>query len=68
MRRMLSLSSKQCAIGACIAALSLLSTPPALAQTGTGTKTAPSKPDPKKDTATKPAATEPKPADAQAPK
>jgi hypothetical protein len=68
MRRMLSLSSKQCAIGACIAALSLLKAAPALAQTGTGTKTAPAKPDPKKDTATKPAATEPKPADAQAPK
>ena len=63
MRRMLSLSSKQCAIGACVAALSLLTTAPALAQTGTGTgtgKTAPSKPDAKKEPA-KPAPVEPKP-------
>jgi hypothetical protein len=73
MRRMLSQSSKQCALGVCVAAVSLLlSTAPALAQTGTGTgtgtKTAPAKPDPKKDAATKPAATEPKPGDAQGPK
>lgn len=63
---------KQCAIGACIAALSLLSTSPALAQTGTGTgtgtetatgKTAPSKPDAKKEPA-KPATPEPQPAEA----
>ena len=71
---MLSLSSKQCAIGACIAAGSLLFTAPALAQTGTGTgtgtgagtKAAPAKPDPKKEP-TKPAV-EPKPAEAQAAK
>lgn len=62
---MLSSSSKQCAIGACIAALSLLTTAPAFAQTGTGTggtgtgKTAPSKPDAKKEPA-KPAPVEPK--------
>jgi hypothetical protein len=66
MRRMLSQSSKQCAIGACIAAFSLLSTTPVLAQSGT--KTAPAKPDAKKDAATKPAGTEPKAADAQGPK
>jgi hypothetical protein len=60
MRRMLSLPSKRCAIGACIAVGSLLSNAPALAQTGTGTgtgtgtKTAPSKPDAKKEP-TKPA-------------
>lgn len=64
---MLSQSSKQCAIGACVAALSLLTTAPALAQTGTGTgtgKTAPStKPDAKKEP-TKPAPVEPKPSTA----
>jgi hypothetical protein len=62
MRRMLSQSSKQCAIGACIAALSLLTTAPALAQTGTGTgtgKPAPAKPDAKKEPV-KPAPVEPK--------
>src|SRR5687768_1892829 len=68
MRRMLSPSSKQCAIGACIAAGSLLLTAPAFAQTGTGTgaKTAPAKSDPKKEP-TKPPA-EPTPAEAQAAK
>ena len=67
-------SPKQCAIGACIAAGSLLFTAPAFAQTGTGTgtgtgagKTAPAKPDAKKD-ATKPPPAEPKPAEAQAAK
>lgn len=48
---MFSPPSKRCAIGACVAVLSLLSTAPALAQgtgTGTGTgKAAPSKPDAK---------------------
>lgn len=56
---MLSLPSRRCALGACIAVGSLLSTVPALAQTGTGTgtgtgagtKTAPAKPDAKKEPA-----------------
>lgn len=71
---MLSLPSKRCAIGACIAVGSLLSTAPALAQTGTGTgtgtgtKTAPAKPDAKKDPA-KPGPTDPQAStEAQAPK
>jgi hypothetical protein len=75
MRRMLSLPSKRCAIGTCIALGSLLSTAPALAQTGTGTgtgtgsKTAPAKPDAKKEP-TKPAGpSDPKgTTEAQAPK
>lgn len=75
---MLSLPSKRCAIGACIAVGSLLSTAPALAQTGTGTgtgtgngagtKTAPAKPDAKTEPA-KPATPDPKAnAEAQATK
>jgi hypothetical protein len=65
MRRMLSPSSKQCAIGACVAAFSLLSTAPALAQTGGGaaSKTAPAKPDATPAPAA-PAKPEPKPAEA----
>jgi hypothetical protein len=62
---MLSLCPKRCAIRACIALLPLLTVSPATAQTGTGTgtgKTAPAKPDAKKDP-TKPAPAEPTSAD-----